>query len=71
MEQVEVTLDDISFTLWGYYTKAYVSKDYFEPNEPATFDLTEVYQGDANIIDYLTEYVLRELTDLALENLTN
>ena len=71
MEQLTIMYDGIEFTVWGYYYKGSLGKDYFEPNEPAEFDIREVYNGNDNIMDLLQEYVVNGLSYLALESILN
>jgi hypothetical protein len=65
MEQVEIILDDINWTVWGYY-----EKEERDVNYGSQFDIQEVYNGCDNIIDFITDSKIEQMKDLAIEKLT-
>lgn len=71
MEQLEITYNEMTFTVWGYYTKECYT-DSMQPDEPAEFDVREIYKGDNdNIIALLNENIVESLNEKALELILN
>lgn len=68
MTQVNLELDNVLFTVWGYYEPAEpADRDY--PGCNSSFSIQEVYLSnsseDENIVDFLKETVLDDLSDKA------
>ena len=74
MKQINVTLDNIPFTVWGYYEKAEpADRDY--PGCNSSFSIEEVYLSnsseDDNLVFIIKENVLDELAELCIQQIEN
>lgn len=74
MKQVNLELDGVLFTVWGYYYPSErADRDY--PGYNSSFSIEEVYLSnsseDDNIKDFLKDTVLDDLSDKACLSIEN